>query len=57
MVFRAKKHNLPKEFEGMPVLNGDIHDMRFKDQPGHWVFLKAKGAAKHDKTGFVVDVV
>ena len=56
VVFRAKKHNLPKEFEGMPVLNGDIHDMRFKDQPGHWVFLKAKGAAKHDKTGFVVDV-
>ena len=54
VVFKAEKHKLPAEFEGMPVLDGDIHYMRFKDQGGHWVGLSAKGAAKHDKSGFVV---
>jgi len=30
--------------------------MRFKDAPGHWVGLSAKGAAKKDTSGFVVQV-
>ena len=56
VVFKADKHDLPTEFEGMPVLDGDIHDMRFKDPTGHWVGLSAKGAAKKDTSGFAVEV-
>lgn len=56
VVFSADKYHLPTEFEGRPVLNGDLHDMRFKDAPGHYIALSAKGAAKHDESGFVVQV-
>ena len=56
VVFKAEKHDLPEEFEGMPVLDGDVHDMRFKDPTGHWVGLSAKGAAKKDTSGFVVEI-
>jgi hypothetical protein len=56
VVFSTDKYHLPETFEGMPVLNGDLHDMRFKDAPGHWVGLSAKGAAKKDTSGFVVQV-
>ena len=54
VVFGTSKDNLPTTHKGLPVLNGDLHDERFKDAPGHYVGLSAKGAAKHDKTGFVV---
>ena len=56
VVFSSDKYSLPETFEGMPVLNGDLHDMRFKDLPGHWVGLSAKGAAKKDTSGFVVQI-
>ena len=56
VVFNTDKYNLPTEFKNRPVLNGDIHDMRFKDAAGHWVGLSAKGAAKKDTSGFVVQV-
>jgi len=56
VVFKTDKYNLPKEFRGMPVLNGDLHDMRFKDASGHYVGLSAKGAAKKDTSGFVQEV-
>lgn len=46
--------NIPKEYEGWPVYNGDDHDLRFTDPPAHIIGLKAKGRAKKDKTGFVV---
>ena len=48
VVFKAEKHNLPATFKDMPVIDGDIHDMRFKDPAGHYIGLAAKGAAKHD---------
>jgi hypothetical protein len=36
-----------------PVVNGDMHDLRFLDPVGCIVGLKAKGNAKRDTTGFV----
>ena len=38
------------------VIDGDVTDMRFLDpQGGYVVALYAKGKAKHDKSGFVID--
>lgn len=54
VVFRGK---LPGEFRGIPVINGDETDLRFKDERGVIVGLKAKGQAKKDKTGFVQEGV
>jgi len=39
-----------------PVSLGDDTDLRFLDEPGHIIALTAKGKAKDDKTGFVVEV-
>ena len=36
-------------------IDGDISDLRFKDAPNSIVLLKAKGKAKKDKSGFVLD--
>jgi hypothetical protein len=58
VVFRD---SLPATFFHRPVLDGDLHDLRFLDRrarAGHSGFvvgLKAKGKAKKDKSGFVVD--
>ena len=38
---------------GFPVISGDDHDARFKDISGHFIALRAKGAAAHDSEGFV----
>lgn len=46
--------NVPKAYFGRPTLDGDGHDLRFLDAPGHVVALKAKGKAKKDTSGFVV---
>lgn len=54
VVFRGK--TLPDTFKGKPVLNGDKHDLRFLDKPNHVVGLLAKGKAKQDHSGFVVDL-
>lgn len=51
-VFRKE---LPDTWEGYPVLNGDESDVRFYDEPGHIVGLKAKGKARKDTSGFVID--
>jgi hypothetical protein len=40
---------------GRPVINGDADDLRFLDPEGVVVALYAKGKAKKDNTGFVVD--
>ena len=40
-------------FMGYPCIDGDETDIRFDDPAGHWVVLYAKGAALHDRTGFV----
>lgn len=51
VVFRDK---IPHMFMGMPVVDGDEHDIRPFNPEGVIVALKAKGDAKKDTTGFVV---
>ena len=53
VVFRTK--DLPETFNGLPVVNGDESDLRFLDPQGVVVGLKAKGKARQDTSGFVVD--
>lgn len=55
VVFRDS--NLPKTWHGIKVVDGDKHDIRFIDKKGCIVGLKAKGKAKKDTSGFVVDIV
>lgn len=61
-VFAVKDESqLPSTFDGRPVLNGDAHDLRFLDASpadgqGAFVGLKAKGDAKKDKSGFVIQI-
>lgn len=48
--------NLPDQFFGSTVINGDDSDLRFldpKSSPGYVIGLKAKGQAKKDQSGFV----
>lgn len=54
VVFRDKV--MPETFLGRKVVNGDETDLRFLDESGVVVGLKAKGQAKRDISGFVVDV-
>jgi len=46
--------NLPGEYLGFPVINGDLTDLRFNDQLGVIIGLKAKGEGKKDTSGFVI---
>lgn len=52
VVFRK---DLPATFMGRKVINGDTTDLRFTDPTDVVVGLYAKGQAKKDTTGFVVD--
>jgi hypothetical protein len=52
IVFR---NYLPETYEGIEVIDGDKHDLRFLDKKGVIVGLKAKGLAKTDETGFILD--
>lgn len=52
VVFRG---GLPRAWRGFPVVVGDETDLRFLDAGGVFVGLTAKGRAKRDATGFVVD--
>jgi hypothetical protein len=54
VVFSSDK--LPTTWNGFVVVDADDTDLRFKDPQGVVVGLYAKGAAKRDKTGFVVQV-
>ena len=54
VVFRDKK-NIPDNFMGLTVVNGDNSDIRHLDNQGVIVALYAKGKAKRDNTGFVVN--
>jgi len=54
VVFRDKE-TTPKTFLGLKVIDGDKDDLRFLDPKGVVVGLYAKGTAKKDKTGFVID--
>ena len=61
-LFDKVKHNiavvfngeLPKTFRGRKVIDGDTHDMRFKDPRNVVVGLKAKAEAKTEDNGFVI---
>lgn len=48
------KGNIPAEYLGHSVINGDESDLRFLDPQGVIVGLYAKGGAKKDCSGFVV---
>ena len=52
VVFRK---DLPDTFMGKKVVNGDLHDLRYLDPKNVVVGLKAKGKAKTDYSGFVMD--
>ena len=52
IVFRKQ---LPETYNGYTVVNGDEHDLRFLDPQNVIVGLKAKGKAKSDYSGFVLD--
>jgi hypothetical protein len=54
VVFRDKK-KIPASFIGLPVVSGDDSDVRHIDPQGVVVALYAKGKAKTDNSGFVVD--
>ena len=54
VVFRNKE-NIPNEFIGLPTIDGDKTDLRFLDPKQSIVALYAKGKARKDNSGFVVD--
>jgi len=56
VVFRSRK-DIPENFLGMECVDGDASDIRHMDPQGVVVALYAKGAAKRDTTGFVVDSI
>ena len=48
------KDKLPKKFKGRKVIDGDKHDLRFKEkQSGAIIGLRAKGLAKKQDSNFV----
>jgi len=47
--------DFPQTYLGRPVINGDAHDIRYLDAPGSIVGLKAKGDARKDYSGWVID--
>ena len=53
------KEKLPNSYKinslKYQVLNGDLTDLRFKDKSGVIIGLLAKGKAKKDNTGFVIN--
>lgn len=53
-VFR-KKENIPSHFLGLKCIDGDNTDIRHIDPKGVIVALYAKGKARYDQSGFVID--
>ena len=54
VVFRSK-NIIPTTWDGLDVVSGDDSDVRFMDDHNVAVALYAKGKARHDTTGFVID--
>ena len=52
-VFRK---DLPKKYKGYKVINADDTDLRFTDGNNIICGLKAKGKARNDYSGFVIDL-
>ena len=58
VVFSTKKGDeLPVRWQNYPVVDGDETDVRFLDNSGSIVGLRAKGQAKKDMLGFVIKLV
>ena len=49
------KDQIPETLLGLPGINGDKNDMRFQDPKQSIVALYAKGKARKDTSGFVID--
>ena len=56
VVFRDKE-SIPESFLGLPTIDGDKTDLRFLDPSQSIVALYAKGKARKDQSGFVIDRV
>ena len=60
IVYRDKatvQRAVAQGWNGYPVIDGDVSDMRHLDPPGHVVALYAKGAkTRHDASGMVRDI-
>lgn len=55
VVFDTKKEDaLPLEWKNRKVIDGDIDDVRWLDEKGVIVGLRAKGKGKKDNSGFVI---
>jgi hypothetical protein len=52
-VFRKQ---LPASYFGAPVVDGDASDIVMLEESGKILGLKAKGPAKRDRSGFVIDL-
>ena len=52
----SNRDRMPASFAEMPVVDGDSTDLRFLDKSNVIVGLYAKGKAKKDDSGFVVQV-
>jgi hypothetical protein len=48
------KMEIPSHYKGFPVVDGDAADDVMLKVQGHVIWLKAKGRAKKDTTGFVI---
>jgi len=46
---RREAEALPESWRGFPVLDGDLTDLRFDDEPGHVVGLRFKASAERGK--------
>lgn len=55
-VFRTRA-SIPAQFQGLPTIDGDNTDVRHIEPRRVTVALYAKGPARNDRSGFVVDVV
>lgn len=49
------RNSLPDNFMGYKVINGDLTDLRINDPKNVVIGLIAKGDAKKDKSGFVIN--
>ena len=49
-------NKLPRTYLGRKVIDGDLNDLRFLDPKNSIVGLIAKGKAKKDNSGFVVNI-
>jgi hypothetical protein len=57
VVFNTKKGvSLPPSWNNYPVYDGDDTDVRFYDPDNHVIGLRAKGMAKKDNSGFVINL-